>query len=136
MNSLKPLKLSLSSLSWLLPLVLVACATGHCRRDGQDVVKQVDPELPRSYAAKKLGTLMVAKADGSKKCDKPVGVSLKKMAQEQLQGVTIISSQKRHDGLVRIEACGVETGMLNAYEIRSQDRLKAQKAGFKVLEEE
>ena len=120
-------------LVWGLTLTLMACSTGHCRRDGKEVLKKVDPKPPKGYAQEDLGSIRVAKPDGSRQCGMRVGVTLEDMAKMQLVGVNIISSEKKHDGLMRIQSCGAETGMMNTYEIKHQDLRKAQKAGFTVI---
>jgi hypothetical protein len=116
-------------------LIIVACSTGHCRRDGKEVIEKIDPKPPAGYEQENLGSIRVGKTDGSQQCDMRAGVSLAAMAEEQLPGIKILSSEKRHDGLMRIQSCGADTGMLNTYEIRHQDLRKAQKAGFVVIKE-
>ena len=123
----------LQSLLCCCALIFVACSTGHCRRDGKEVLKNIDPKPPAGYEQEDLGSLKVAKSDGSQQCGMRVGISLEDMASKDLAGVKIISSEKKNDGLMRIQSCGAETGMLNTYEIRHQDLRKAQKAGFTVL---
>lgn len=123
----------LKSISWFMALIFVACSTGHCRRDGKEVLKKIDPKPPKGYEQENLGSIKVAKADGSQQCGVRVGVSLEDMAKKELPGIKVLSSAKQNDGLMRIQSCGAETGMLNTYEIRHQDLLKAQKAGFTVL---
>lgn len=124
---------SLRSLIWCCALIFVACSTGHCRRDSKEVLQVIDPKPPAGYEQENLGSLRVAKADGSQQCGMRAGVSLENMAKNELDGVKIISSEKRNDGMMRIQSCGASTGMLNTYEIRHQDLLKAQKAGFTVI---
>ena len=126
-------KQNFKSLLWCLALVFVACSTGHCRRDSSEVLKKIDPKPPTGYEEENLGSIRVAKSDGSQQCDMRAGVSLEDMAKEELPGVTILSSEKQNDGLMRIQSCGASTGMLNTYEIRHQDLRKAQKAGFNLL---
>jgi len=125
----------LRSVLWCLTLIVVACSTGHCRRDGKEVIKAVDPKPPAGYEQENLGSIRVAKSDGSQQCGMRTGISLESMAKKELPGVNIISSEKKHDGLMRIQSCGAGTGMMNAYEIRHQDLRKAQKSGFTVLKE-
>ncbi len=125
----------LKKLLLLLTLFLVACASGHCRRDSKEVLKDIEPEPPKGYEQEDLGSIQVAKPDGSRQCGMRAGVSLEDMAKEQLPGVNIISSEKKNDGLMRIQSCGAETGMLNTYEIKHQDLVKAQKAGFTVFKQ-
>ena len=113
----------------------VACSTGHCRRDGSKVPDKVDAKPPTGYQQENLGSLFVAKADGSLQCEMKDGLSLGYMANNQLGGVKILSSRKQHDGLVRIQKCGIETGMMNVYEIQHQDLSKAHRSGFVVIKE-
>ena len=123
----------LKSFAWCCALFFVACSTGHCRRDGKEVLKKIDSKPPAGYEQENLGSLQIAKADGSQQCGMRTGISLADMAKKELPGVKILSSEKKNDGLMRIQSCGAETGMLNTYYIRHQDLLKAQKAGFKLL---
>ncbi len=120
-------------LLWSSMLVVVACSTGHCRRGEKDILKPLDPKPPTGYEEENLGSLFVGKSDGSLQCGMREGVPLKEMAKKELPGVQILSSEKKNDGLMRIQSCGADTGMLNIYEIRHQDLRKAQKAGFTVM---
>ncbi len=128
-------KNKLRAFAWSCCWVFVACSTGHCRRDSKEVLKKLDPKPPAGYEQENLGSLRVGKADGSQQCGMRAGRSLDDMAKEELQGVEIISSEKRNDGLMRIQSCGAATGMLNTYKIRHQDLIRAQKAGFTVVKE-
>lgn len=128
----KPFK----SFLWCLSLIVVACSTGHCRRDSSEVLKAVDPKPPAGYEQENLGSLKIGKLDGSQQCGMKAGITLADMAESELKGVQILSSEKRHDGLMRIQSCGAPTGMLNVYEIRHQDLRKAQSAGFSLVKEE
>ena len=124
------------SVLWCMALVFVACSTGHCRRDSKEVLQKIDPKPPTGYEEENLGSIRVAKSDGSQQCGIKAGISLSDMANEELPGVTILSSEKQNDGLMRIQSCGASTGMMNTYEIRHQDLRKAQKSGFTVLKTE
>jgi hypothetical protein len=46
-------------------------------------------------------------------------------------GVTVVKSEKGHDGQIRIQMCGVPTGGLNRAQIYKRDLEKAAKVGFK-----
>lgn len=127
---------TLRSLIWCLTLIFVACSTGHCRRDGNEVLEKIDPKPPTGYEEENLGSIRVGKADGSLQCGMRAGISLEDMAKAELPGVTILTSEKRNDGLMRIQSCGAGTGILNTYEIRHQDLRKAQKAGFTLIKDE
>ena len=118
-------------------LISAACSTGHCRRDrsgGQGpVLEKLNPKPPTNYEQKDLGEVTVAKPDGSLQCEPDSGLGLDQMALEQLAGIEILSSSKQNDGLVRIQVCGTETGMLNTYRIHSKDLVRVQKAGFTLF---
>lgn len=127
---------TLRSIAWFCTLVFVACSTGHCRRDGKEVLKKVDAKPPSSYEQESLGSIRIGKADGSLQCGMRAGIPLEDMAANELSGIKILSSEKRNDGLMRIQSCGAQTGMLNTYVIRHQDLTKAQKAGFTVVKDQ
>lgn len=110
-----------------------ACSTGHCRRDGSKVSIKEDVKPPSGYKQEQLGTVFVAKSDGSLQCGVKAGIKIQDMASE-LKNIEIISAKKEHDGLMRIQACGTGTGLMNVYEIRSQDLSKAQKLGFSLFQ--
>ncbi len=129
-TSFKSLKLK--ALLSLIFLGAVACSTGHCRRDGLGVLEDVDAKPPTGYTQEDLGSITVVKPDGSLQCEARTGIPLDVMARQDLPGVEIIESEKRPDGLMRIQVCGTETGILNTYKIKHKDLLKAQKAGFIV----
>ena len=119
----------LKSLAYLAAALLVACSTGHCRRDGTKVPEKEDVKPPTGYQAKDMGTVMVAKSDGSTQCGMSPGQSLAVMKKE-LTGLQIISQKKVHDGMMRVQVCGAGTGMLNVYEIQRADISKALSKGF------
>lgn len=118
---------------WCSTLILVACSTGHCRRGEKDILEPLDPKPPTGYSEENLGSLFIGKSDGSLQCGMREGIPLKEMAKNELENIQILSSEKKNDGLMRIQSCGSPTGMLNVYEIRHQDIRKAQQAGFTVL---
>ena len=121
-------------LLFALVFTCVACSTGHCRRDGSGrVLEKVDAKPPAGYQQEDIGEITVAKPDGSLQCGVRIGLSLKQMAKKQLKDIKILASEKKNDGLMRIQSCGSPTGMLNTYTIRHQDLRKAQKSGFTVL---
>lgn len=124
---------ALKFLLWSCTLIVVACSTGHCRRGEKDVLKPLDPKPPTGYEEEDLGSLFVGKSDGSLQCGMREGIPLKEMAKKDLPKVKILSSEKKNDGLMRIQSCGAATGMLNVYEIKHQDLRKAQRAGFTVI---
>ena len=117
------------SIEYIAMVLLVACSTGHCRRDGTKVPAKEDVKPPTGYEAQELGTVKVAKSDGSKQCGMGPGVSLSVMKKE-LHETKVLSSTKVHDGLMRVQVCGASTGMLNVYEIPRADLAKALRKGF------
>jgi hypothetical protein len=126
---LETLKLSLF---WLACLTLGACATGQCKRDGTLV--QADEEtttITEQQLANEI--ILIGKSDQSLQCGYNIGVSISRMAQE-LENIQILRSEKRHDGLMRIQTCGAPTGMMNVYAIYRKDVKKAVKMGYKVLD--
>ena len=119
-----------------MSFVLVACSTGHCRRDGSGkVLEKINPQLPMGYEIEDSGHVTVAKPDGSLQCEMRPGFDLDQMAREQLVGIQILSSSKQNDGFMGIPVCGGETGLLNTYTIHSRDWVKAQRAGFFLLKD-
>ncbi len=119
-------------------LIFTACRTGHCRRDRSSgegrVLEKVNPKPPTSYRQGNMGQIVIAKADGSLQCEPNSGLNLNQMAGELLAGIEILSSSKQNDGLVRVQVCGEETGILNTYKIYGKDIIKARKAGFTLFE--
>lgn len=125
----------LKSLLCILALFVVACSTGHCRRNSKEVLKQIDAKPPAGYEEENLGSVIISKHDGGLQCGVKPGLSLEAMAENELKNIKVLSSEKKNDGLMRIQSCGAKTGMLNTYRIRHQDLRKAQKAGFTLLRE-
>lgn len=74
--------------------------------------------------------VFVYKYDGSLQCGMGKAVSLETMAKE-LQGIPLLSSVKKPDGLMHIQVCGSITGMANVYEIASKHLKAAEAKGFK-----
>ena len=77
-------------------------------------------------------TVKVYKADGSLQCQPDSGLSLKEMA-KQLNNITAISHERKHDGKMRMTLCGTPTGYMNVYEINESQLEKALEYGFKKL---
>jgi hypothetical protein len=127
--------LQLKKIYYLLVFALVACSTGHCRRGADEVLEKVEPKPPTAFEQEDLGSIRVSKPDGSLQCNMREGLSLEDMASRELKDIQIINSEKMNDGLMRIQACGTPTGMLNVYTIRHQDLRKAQLAGFSLVKE-
>lgn len=132
METENPISLKLfRTFSKILLLLLVACTTGQCRKDGT-MVDTPNLQKPALHEDQVEGTVLVAKPDGSKQCGISPGVDSEKMAKE-LDGIKILSTEKRSDGLMRIQACGTPTGMHNIYEINGGDLEKAKSRGFKIF---
>lgn len=116
-------------------LIVVGCSQGHCRRRAEAPLAVAGPQevaTGKSAASTVAASdrVFVYKYDGSLQCGKGKALSLDAMAQE-LQGVPIISSVKKTDGLMHIQACGSITGMANVYEISTKNLKKAESKGFK-----
>lgn len=113
---------------------LSSCTVTNCKTDtsqpGQlssEVQNQVD-ELKKETLLK---TVKVFKFDGSLQCNQGTPISLDTMKSE-LAGIQVVSSEKRHDGMMRIQVCGQPTGQCNVFEIPETDLEKAKSKGFKV----
>lgn len=115
--------------NWLvLPLFLMACGTGPCR----EVKKSPNPGNVAEVSMKQSSPndrVKVYKSDGTIQCEKTKPIPLETMAKE-LGGITIFSSENKHDGMMRIQQCGTPTGQANVYEINRSDLEAARKAGF------
>lgn len=109
-----------------------ACSTGQCRRDGTPVIADDSAKTisEEKFANEVIG---IGKSDNSLQCGYNVGIALEVMAKE-LEGISILKSEKKHDGLMRIQSCGAPTGMMNVYNIYRKDAKKAVKLGYKVLD--
>ncbi len=125
--------IKMKSLNYILLLLFVACSTGHCRRGADQVLEDIEPTPPSGFEQKDLGSIRVAKPDGSLQCNMREGITLESMAKKELKGVNILASEKMNDGLMRIQQCGTPTGMINIYTIPHKDLRVAQKAGFELL---
>ncbi len=109
-----------------------ACTTGQCKRDGTPVLTNDEVKtISEQDMANEI--ILVGRSDQSLQCGYNVGLSLQQMAQE-LEGIEILRTEKRHDGLMRIQSCGAPTGMMNVYSIYRKDVKKAVKLGYKVLD--
>lgn len=116
----------------LIAVAAVGCTTGQCRRDGSPVLEnQEGKTLSEQDLANEV--VLVSKSDGSLQCGYKIGVTMEAMAQE-LAGIEILKSEKRSDGLMRIQSCGAPTGMLNVYHIYRKDVKTALKLGYKVID--
>lgn len=115
-----------------LCFAVVACTSGQCRRDGTPVVTD---DSVKTISEEQLANeiIVIGKSDNSLQCGYNVGITLEVMSKE-LEGMKITKSEKKHDGLMRIQSCGAPTGMMNVYSIYRKDAKKAVKLGYKVLD--
>ena len=93
--------------------------------------KALDAKVENLKKDAAMKTVKVYKPDGSLQCNQGQALSVKEMEGE-LRDIKIISSDKKHDGLMRIQVCGQPTGMNNVFEIAETDLEKAKAHGFKV----
>jgi hypothetical protein len=120
-----------SALSYLyLIIVAVGCATGHCRKSTPTPVTVEDKPEDGAVSSDAEAHVFVFKYDGSVLCGGKKAISLKKMKAE-LADITVLSSQKKNDGMMHIQVCGSATGVANVYEITAKDMAEADKRGFK-----
>jgi hypothetical protein len=117
-----------------LILALSSCTVANCKPDtsqpgvlSNDVQARVDDLKKDSN----LKTVKVFKLDGSLQCNQGSPISLETMKSE-LSGVKIITSEKRNDGMMRIQVCGQPTGQCNIFEIAESDLEAAKAKGFKI----
>jgi hypothetical protein len=112
--------------------LLMGCATGQCKRDGTPVVAD---EEAKTISEQELANeiIVIGKSDQSLQCGYNIGMSITQMAQE-LEGIQILRTEKRHDGLMRLQSCGAPTGMMNVYFIYRKDVKKSVRLGYKVLD--
>src|SRR4051794_25246528 len=93
----------------LLAVLLVGCQQGHCRRQ-IDAPAEAQP-LPPAAAEKpsEQDRIFVYKFDGSLQCKQGKVIAVEAMAKE-LEGIPVLSSNKKSDGQMHIQACGSITG--------------------------
>jgi hypothetical protein len=113
-------------------LLFIGCASGQCRRDGTPVPSETDIKTISEQELENE-VILIGKSDNSLQCGYNVGVTMENMA-EELNGIKILKSEKKNDGLMRIQSCGAPTGMMNVYHIYRKDVKKAVKLGYKVLD--
>lgn len=125
-------KLVVMSLAFLVSAC--ACTQGHCRRKAEVPAEAKPVEAPAASAVETKASdkdrVMVYKYDGSLQCGMGKAIALDVMAKE-LQGIQILSSVKKRDGLMHIQVCGSITGMANVYEIPAKFQKQAEGKGFK-----
>lgn len=99
-------------------LFLNACTHGHCPN-------------PLTKGKKVESKIWVYKYDKSKQCSSTAGVSIESMLNEfKIMDVKVYESQKKYDGLLRIQACGAFTGLANMFLIQKTDLDKVASRGF------
>lgn len=116
----------------LVSLMLVNCTEGHCRRQ-VDAPEAAQPLAATGEAPGKLSDqdhVFVYKYDGSLQCGMGKPVAVEAMAKE-LQGIPVLSSKSKNDGLMHIQVCGSVTGKANVYEIPAKFVKQAESKGFK-----
>jgi hypothetical protein len=112
---------------------MFACTQGHCRRKSEAPGAATPVEagdISGASATKASDRVFVYKYDGSLQCGMGKAIALDTMAKE-LNGIQILSSVKKADGLMHIQVCGSITGMANVYEIPAKYLKAAEAKGFK-----
>lgn len=115
-------------------LLFSGCSVTNCKPDTSQPGKlssEVQGHLDELKKETNLKTVKVFKFDGSLQCNQGSPISLDAMKSD-LSEIQIISSEKRHDGMMRIQVCGQPTGQCNVFEIPEIDLEKAKNKGFKV----
>lgn len=129
---------------FLVVLILGACSSSECKRQKNPNFfaekTQNLPEFKKEKASKTgLGKgstkwIFVYKPDGSKQCGMGAAVSPEAMSKElRDEGIKIKSMTKKSDGLMRIQVCGSDTGMINVFEIQESNLKSAEAIGFSAL---
>lgn len=78
----------------------------------------------------------VFKYEGSKQCQQGSGVALEIMQRDLVEaGVDVICAHRGHDGRMRIQMCGADTGKMNLFVIPGEQLPKAQALGFSSVSE-
>jgi hypothetical protein len=119
----------------ILAVVTISCSTGKCRQvNSPDIPKTLtaEEEEKQKLEPQEISkTVKVFKYDGSKQCGMGKAIDLAIMERE-LKGIKVVASEKKNDGMMRIQMCGAASGDANLYEIDRKDLKKAEKKGFKV----
>lgn len=113
-----------------LVLMLVGCSTAQCRKPAQ-----IQTDGAPAVAEKLLagpGRALVAKADGSKLCQKPDANTSKTVEsmKADLKDIKIYDMANQEDTGMRTQVCGGAAGNYNVYEIAEEDLKKALARGF------
>ncbi len=120
-------------LSFIVVLGFTGCTQGHCRRKANAPGEAKPVEAVGGGDALKAPAqdrTLVYKYDGSLQCGMGKAIALETMAKE-LQGIPVLSSVKKRDGLMHIQVCGSITGMANVYEVPAKFLKQAESRGFK-----
>ena len=133
---MKLIKLFLISISpLLLAFVFSGCQSTPCNIQDRTIesadVKAIDAKVVALKKDSTMKNIKVYKPDGSLQCNQGKPISLKEMEAE-LKDIKVLSSDKMHDGMMRIQVCGQPTGMNNVFEIAETDIEKAKLFGFKI----
>jgi hypothetical protein len=84
-------------------------------------------------SAKKGPSLWVEVSDGTLACEESPAETLEKSeARLTKAGIKVLDRSKGHDGKMRIQVCGIETGNKNRFLILEKDLETAKKAGFEA----
>lgn len=124
-------------LTFLIFGFLSSCSTRTCKPN-ENITNDQRPTPvagettlnPTTTMTNQIKKIKVYKPDGSVQCEQGSGTSAAEM-QKQLGDIKVYSSDKKSDGLIRIQVCGQPTGYCNVYEISEADLVKAEKNGFK-----
>ena len=124
--------MGIKTLCLVLVLAVAGCTQGHCRRKSETpgAAAPVDGGEGTLAQAKTSDRTFVYKYDGSLQCGMGKAIALDTMAKE-LNGIPVLSSVKKRDGLMHIQVCGSITGMANVYEVPSKFLKQAEAKGFK-----
>ena len=96
--------------------------------------KAPPPEPAQASPTLDTETVWVGKSDEAKSCEKARGIELDKVGAElAAANVKIITKRKLHDGMMRIQMCGVDKGDLNGFLIAKKDLETAKNLGFKIV---
>jgi hypothetical protein len=83
----------------------------------------------------------VVRPDGTVQCESAGKDTGTKEGFQRIQkkfrdaGISVHGIETRHDGMMRVQVCGMETGNLDAVWIDASDVEKARSLGFKTFEE-
>lgn len=121
-------------------LVILAMA-GGCATQKSDTRPsegpQAKPTEPGPELSARKGNVWVVRPDGSKSCGVKKGITPKAAAQElESAGVKVLKQRMGHDGLMRMQVCGADTGNLVELLIDGQGLPTASRIGFRIKGED